>query len=320
MSDRTADALSAAAFVVVAVIGAIVANWLVRRAINASLGRVIDKAQSSVSGKVDASVELSRSADRPEIEEMYRLAANELRASGERRVQRLQTLSRLSQSLATTGIVVAATILVLSQFDIDFGPFLAGAGILGIAIGFGAQSLVRDYLNGALILIENHFDVNDTIVIGEIIGRVEAITVRTTKIRDREGVEWTVPNGDIRTVANRSQTWAKIVLDVPVAYATDIGRSIRVIAEALEPFWLSPPDDIILLEAPKVLGVQELGENGVVIRVSIAAHPDSLWTGARHARRLIKDAFDAEGITIPFPQRRIWLEAQPPSVRRTVDE
>lgn len=320
MSDRTADALSAAAFVVVAVIGAIVANWLVRRAINASLGRVIDKAQSSVSGKVDASVEQSRSADRPEIEEMYRLAANELRASGERRVQRLQTLSRLSQSLATTGIVVAATILVLSQFDIDFGPFLAGAGILGIAIGFGAQSLVRDYLNGALILIENHFDVNDTIVIGEIIGRVEAITVRTTKIRDREGVEWTVPNGDIRTVANRSQTWAKIVLDVPVAYATDIGRSIRVIAEALEPFWLSPPDDIILLEAPKVLGVQELGENGVVIRVSIAAHPDSLWTGARHARRLIKDAFDAEGITIPFPQRRIWLEAQPPSVRRTVDE
>ena len=315
-----ADALGDAAFVVVAVLGAIIANWLVRRAIGGSLGRVIDRAQASVARKVDAAVELSQTADRPEIEEMHRLESNELRASGERRVQRLQTLSRLSQSLATTAIVVAATILVLSQFNIDFGPFLAGAGILGIAIGFGAQNLVRDYLNGALILIENQFDVNDTIVIGQITGRVEAITLRTTKIRDREGVEWTVPNGDIRTVANRSQTWAKIVLDVPVAYATDIGRSMRVIADALEPFWLSPPDDIILLEAPQVLGVQELGENGVVIRVSIPAHPDSLWTGARHARRLIKDAFDAEGITIPFPQRRIWFDTQPPSMRPAVDE
>lgn len=311
MSDSLTDALGDVSLAVAIILVAIVTNWLVRRAISASLGRVIERAESVVNRSVDSAVELSNSADRPEVQEMHRVEANQLRASGERRVQRLQTLRRLSQSLATTAIVVAALILVLAQFDLNLGPFLAGAGILGIAIGFGAQNLVRDYLNGALILIENHYDVDDTIVIGEVIGRVKAISLRTTTIRDREGVEWTIPNGEIRTVANRSQAWTKIVLDVPVAYATDIGHASQVIIEALEPLWLSPPDGIILLEPPEVLGIQELGESGVLIRVVIAAHPDSLWTGARIARKLIKEAFETEGITIPFPQRRLWLETPP---------
>ena len=200
-----------------------------------------------------------------------------------------------------------ALAVALSEFGVDLGPLIASAGIVGVAIGFGAQSLVRDFLSGIFMLVEDQFGVGDIIDVGDTAGVVEEVKLRTTKIRDVNGTLWHIPNGEIRRVANKSQEWARAVLDIEVSYDTDLGHASEVIKRVADEVWEEQIPEATILEEPEIWGVEALGASGISIRLVVKVDPSEQWATARILRRRIKDAFDAEGIEIPFPQRVVWL-------------
>jgi moderate conductance mechanosensitive channel len=223
--------------------------------------------------------------------------------------QRTETIGGVLRSAATIAVVSVALLMVLGAFGFNLGPLIAGAGIAGVALGFGAQSLVKDFLSGIFMLLEDQFGVGDIVDVGEAVGTVDAITLRTTRIRSINGTLWHVPNGEITRVGNMSQLWSRALLDVGVAYETDIEQAshvIRRVAVALseEPDW-SP----FFFDEPEVWGVQELADNAITIRMVAKVTPAKQWAIERELRARIKGAFDAEGIEIPFPQRTIWVRA-----------
>ncbi len=235
----------------------------------------------------------------------------------ERTRQRAQTLGALLRSAASLVIYSIAAMMALSEFGVDLGPLIASAGIVGVAIGFGAQSLVRDFLSGIFMLVEDQFGVGDIVDVGEAAGVVEEVKLRTTKIRDVNGTLWHIPNGEIRRVANKSQEWARAVLDIEVSYDTDLGHASEVIKRVADEVWEEQIPEATILEEPEIWGVEELGASGISIRLVVKVDPSEQWMTARILRRRIKDAFDAEGIEIPFPQRVVWLrtEDDPPPDR-----
>ncbi len=238
----------------------------------------------------------------------------------ERTRQRAQTLGALLRSAASLVIYSIAAMMALSEFGVDLGPLIASAGIVGVAIGFGAQSLVRDFLSGIFMLVEDQFGVGDIVDVGEAAGVVEEVKLRTTKIRDVNGTLWHIPNGEIRRVANKSQEWARAVLDVEVSYDTDLGHASEVIKRVADEVWREQIPEATILEEPEIWGVEELGASGISIRLVVKVDPSEQWMTARILRRRIKDAFDAEGIEIPFPQRVVWLRTEdgsPPPDRPT---
>jgi len=206
-----------------------------------------------------------------------------------------------------------AALISLGEFDINLGPLIAGAGVIGIALGFGAQTVVRDFLAGIFMIIEDQYGVGDFVDLGDAEGIVEAISLRTTQLRDVEGSVWYVPNGEVRRVANKSQLWARAVLDVNVAYDTDVDHATRVIKEAASTVWRDGLEIATILEEPEIWGIQRLGESAVTIRLVVKTEPGEQWAAKREIRRRIKKAFDKEGIVIPFPQRVVWhATAEPP--------
>jgi small conductance mechanosensitive channel len=156
--------------------------------------------------------------------------------------------------LASIIIYTMAALMALAEFDVNLGPLIASAGIVGIALGFGAQSLVKDYLSGIFMLIEDQYGVGDVIDVGDAAGVVEAVSLRTTQLRDVHGTLWHFPNGEIRRVANKSQEWARAVLDVEVAYDTDIARAMSVIKRVTDEVWEEAPDNATILEEPGDMG------------------------------------------------------------------
>jgi moderate conductance mechanosensitive channel len=221
--------------------------------------------------------------------------------------QRAETLGLVLRSLAKAIIGVIAGLLVLGEIGVNLGPLIAGAGIVGIALGFGSQTLVRDFLSGIFMLIEDQFGVGDIIDAGDATGTVEGISLRTTRIRDVEGTVWHIPNGEIKRVGNFSQEWSRALLDIEVAYDTDIGRAETVIKRVADELWRSDRYPGSILGEPDVWGVQTLGASGIVIRLVVKTKPADQWKVLRSLRREIKDAFDAEGIEIPFPQQTVWV-------------
>ena len=221
---------------------------------------------------------------------------------GRKRVETIGTL--LVSIVSAVGWAIAIS-TILSEFGINLGPLLAGAGILGVALGFGAQNLVRDFLAGIFMLIEDQYGVGDVIDVGPAFGTVEAVSLRTTRLRDVEGNLWHIPNGTITRVANKSQDWARAVIDVPVAYGTDLHHANLVIKRVADGLWQEhgPPQ---VLEEPEVWGVEQLGADGVAIRLVVKTPPLAQWDVARALRARLKEAFAEEGIEIPFPQRVIW--------------
>ena len=218
--------------------------------------------------------------------------------------QRIEALTSVLRSLISFTIFLVATLMVLGELGIELGPLLAGAGIVGVALGFGSQSLVRDFLSGLFILVEDQFGVGDIVDLdGTTSGVVEAVTLRTTRLRAVDGTVWHVPNGEIRRVGNMSQHWSRALLDVQVAYATDLTRAQEVIGAVARELW---QDDRHILEEPEVWGVESLGVNGVVIRLVVKTTPSEQWRISRVLRERVKAAFDAEGIEIPFPQQTVW--------------
>jgi small conductance mechanosensitive channel len=228
--------------------------------------------------------------------------ANELR-----RDARAQALITVLRGLASTLVWFVALVAVLGQLEIQLGPLVAGAGIAGVALGFGAQNLVRDFLTGTFIILEDQYGVGDIVDLGDAVGTVEKVTLRVTRLRDVNGVVWHVPNGEITRVANQSQDWARALLDVDVAYDTDLDRARSVIEGVANKLSADPDWQAAVLEAPEVWGVENFGPDGVTMRVVIKTRPAEQWKVLRELRRRMKAAFDSEGIEIPFPQRTLWV-------------
>lgn len=230
-----------------------------------------------------------------------------------RRAQRLEAVAAVLRSAIAVVVWTVAVFTILgTTFGVNIGPLLAGAGIAGVAIGFGAQDLVKDVISGLFMLAEDQYGVGDIVNVGEATGVVEGLGLRTTRIRDINGTLWHVPNGEIRRVGNMSQQWARAVLDIGVAYGTDLDRAAAVIKEVADQMAGEEGYRSVFLEEPEILGVEALGADSVVIRLAAKTSPGQQWAVSRELRRRIKIALDSAGIEIPFPQRTLWIKQDGP--------
>lgn len=277
-------------------------------------------AKRSVDSLVERLVEQREVSEQEAVEEAHEGGVGEgwsrellssrlaqLHDRSERSRQRARTLGVLLKSGITVVVFTLAGLMLLGEFNINLGPLIASAGILGIAVGFGAQALVKDLISGVFMLVEDQYGVGDVIDVGEATGTVESVGLRTTRLRDAQGTLWHVPNGEIRRVGNMSQLWARTILDVDVAYDTDLDHAIATIKGAADSLWEERLEDATILEEPTVLGVQNFGPDAISIRLSFRTDPGEQWTAARILRRRLKEAFDEAGIEIPFPQRTLWI-------------
>jgi small conductance mechanosensitive channel len=216
-----------------------------------------------------------------------------------RRTQRAETIGAVVRSIVTITIWSIAVLTVLEILGINLGPLIAGAGIAGVALGFGAQSLVKDFLSGMFMLMEDQYGVGDVIDTGVATGTVEGVSLRTTRLRDVDGVVWHVPNGTILRIGNKSQQWARAVVDVPVTFQADTTAATEVIRTVTDEVWHDPEFASIILAEPSVLGVESLAPGRVVIRVVVRTRPQEQWRVERELRVRIKAALDEAGIALP---------------------
>ncbi len=214
-----------------------------------------------------------------------------------------ETFSGMLKNVWRYVVIFVALMIVLREFEVDLTPAIAGAGILGLAVGFGAQSLVKDVITGLFIVLEDQFTVGDYVSAGNCSGIVEQIGLRTTKIADFGGQTHVVPNSMITLVTNYSRGPQRSLVDVSVAYEEDVSRVLHVLKELCEEIKENYPQ---LTEGPNVVGVVALGDSDVVIRVVAMAEPMSQWHVERELLRSIKLRFDREGIEIPYPRRVIY--------------
>ena len=225
----------------------------------------------------------------------------------ERRVQRSRTLGSLAKSVITAVIGALAVVMILDELGYPIGPLLASAGIAGVALGFGAQNLVKDFLSGVMMLLEDQYGVGDVIDMGEATGVVEAVGLRITRLRSVDGTVWYVRNGEVIRVGNSSQDWARAVIDIGVSYQADPARVRELLAEVSHELAEDLEWGQLILEEPEVWGVESLAADSVVVRLVVKTKPLEQWRVARELRERIKVRLDAEGIEIPFPQRTIWI-------------
>lgn len=221
--------------------------------------------------------------------------------------KRVATLLRLVETLALVLIWGLVAVIGLDQLGFDITPIVAGAGIVGLAVGFGAQNLVRDLISGFFLVLENQVRVGDVAVVNGVGGLVEAITFRTIVLRDLSGVVHVFPNGTVNTLANMTKGWSAYVLDVGVAYREDTDRVVGVMRRVAEELRGDPGYAGALLEPLEIFGVDSFGESEVTIKARLKTLPGQQWAVGREYRRRLKKAFDAEGIEIPFPHRSIYV-------------
>lgn len=224
------------------------------------------------------------------------MAANAVR---ERSRQRALTTGSLLRSIATIVIVTVTALTVLALLEIPLAPLLASAGVGGVALGFGAQALVKDYLSGIFMILEDQYGVGDLVDTGEAVGTVEEVTLRVTRLRDPDGVVWYVRNGEILRIGNRSQGWSTVVVDIPFSYREDVERVLGIIRTEVEQIDDAPHWRDVLREGLSVLGVESITGGTVTVRVLARCAPDENWAIQREIRRRIKDVFDREGIAGP---------------------
>ena len=229
-----------------------------------------------------------------------------------RREQRAEALGQLLRSIATFTIAGIAVLLVLAQLGVNLGPLLASAGVVGVALGFGAQTMVKDFLSGIFLVLEDQFGVGDVVDLGPATGTVEEVTLRVTRVRDLSGVVWYVRNGEILRVGNRSQGWTMAVVDLPIAYDEDLDNVRRIIEQIGVAMDADPAYDGILFGTPTYAGVESVSGDAVFVRVTAKAAPDQQMTASRALREQIKVAFDAAGVRVPVLQRQN-LPGQPPA-------
>jgi moderate conductance mechanosensitive channel len=215
-----------------------------------------------------------------------------------RRVQRAETVGALLASVASFGIWTLAGLMALGTLGLDLGPLIAGAGIVGVAVGFGSQNLVRDFISGIFMLMEDQYGVGDVVDAGPATGTVEGVGLRTTRLRDVSGTLWHIPNGEIRRVGNRSQGWARALVDVELAYSTDLDDATGTIERVGHELYAEEQWAPKILEQPEVWGVEELGPDGIRVRLGAKTRPLEQWKVARELRARLKVAFDQAGIEV----------------------
>ena len=229
------------------------------------------------------------------------------------RFKRARTLSRLVQNVLTVALTAVATLMVLREMDVDIMPILTGAGIAGLAVGFGAQTLVKDLISGFFLILENQVRVGDVATINGTGGLVEAINLRTVILRDLEGVVHIFPNGSIERLSNRTKDFSYYVVDVGVAYKEDPDVVMDVLREVGAELAADPRYQLAVLEPLEILGVDAFEESQVTIKIRIKTVPLKQWEVGRELRRRIKKAFDARRIEIPFPHVSVYFgEASQP--------
>lgn len=220
--------------------------------------------------------------------------------------KRIDTLLGIVTKTAKTTIWTMTVLLLLRKLGIDIAPLIAGAGIIGLAVGFGAQELVRDVISGFFILLENQVRTGDVAIINGTGGLVEAITLRTLTLRDLSGVVHIFQNGKINTLSNMTKEWSAMVFDIGVAYKEDTDRVVEIIKAVAEEL-RNDPEFADKINAPiEVFGLDEFADSAVVIKARFKTKPIMQWAVGREYRRRLKKAFDSQGIEIPFPHRTIY--------------
>ena len=228
-----------------------------------------------------------------------------------RRVQRAATMGSLLKSIISGVVFTVIALMFISELGYDIAPLIASAGIIGVALGFGSQTLVKDFLSGIFMIFEDQYGVGDVVDLGEASGTVEAVSLRVTRLRDVNGTVWYVRNGEILRVGNMSQNWARTVLDVTVGYTEDLVRVRRVLEEVAHDLWEDEDFKGLVIEEPEVWGVESLGVDGIVVRVTLKTAPMEQWGVARAMRERVKARFEHEGINLAVAQRVVWQESAP---------
>ncbi len=224
--------------------------------------------------------------------------------------KRTFTLNSVISNLIIVVSSVIAILIIADQVGIKVTPLLAGAGVAGIVVGFGAQSLIKDLINGAFILVEQWYQVDDIVTIGDTSGVVERFNLRTTVLRDLEGTLHFIPNGEISKLGNRTHTWSRALIEVGVHYKENIDRVVQVLEEVFDEMVKDEKYKDSILERPEILGdggVSELGDSAVKFTIICKVKPAKQWTIGRQMRKKIKEKFDKEGIEIPYPSSNIYI-------------
>ena len=223
--------------------------------------------------------------------------------------QRARTLTTVMHSISMVAMAIIAGMMILQELGLDIAPLIAGAGVAGVALGLGAQTLIRDIIGGFFILLEDQFAVGDSIQVGNIAGGVEKMTLRATFLRDLEGTLHVIPNGEMRIISNRTKDWSRAVVDLGVAYEEDIGRVMAALGNIGHGFYQDEEFAPLLLEEPTVTGVEALGDWAVTVRIVVKTKPGKQWDVARELRRRIKESFEREGIEMPYPRQEVLMRS-----------
>jgi small-conductance mechanosensitive channel len=225
--------------------------------------------------------------------------------------KRTDTLTGVFVSTGKVLIVLTIILMILSELDIPIGPALAGLGIAGVALGFGAQYLVRDLIAGVFVILENQYRVGDVVKVADIVGMVEEVNLRRTVLRDLDGIVHHVPNGEIRVAGNYSRHFSRVNLDISVAYGTDLDHAIKVINRVGKELARDKNWRDRIRNAPEVLRVAKLGDSGIEIKILGEVIPLAQWEVAGELRLRLKKAFDKEGIEIPWPHLKLYFGESP---------
>ena len=263
---------------VVVVVIALILRWIIKRAVERWIGR---------------------------IERRY---AESDHQTDREQAQRLVTISTVVRLVLSITLWVIVVLTVMAIWGIPMAPLLAVGATVGIAVGFGAQDFVKDVIGGFMILVEDQYAIGDVVTIAGVSGSVEAITLRTTVLRDLEGIQHHVPNGDVRVSSNLTAAFSRVVVDVPVSYDTDLDRAIEVLGDEAHEFAYSEEWRNRFLEEPVMLGVNKLGDSGIDIRVLLTTTTEERWAVKRGFLKAAKERLDAEGIEIPYQYINVVMQ------------
>lgn len=280
------------------IVVAVIVNRVLRRLVKKSMGRMFDPSSSRTRRALQHATPsvLQQSPDRS-----LRLQA------------RAQTLTTVVRGLVSVVVYFTAIVSILQVLDINLAPFIASAGIAGVALGFGAQNIVRDFLAGTFIVVEDQFGVGDIVDIGDAKGTVEQVTLRTTRVRDVNGTLWHVPNGQILRVANKSQQWARAVLDIEVDGDTSYDELAAVIQRVSDELSIDDEWKADVLEEPEVWGIEAFTPEGYTVRLVIKTRPASQFGLMRELRIRLKAAFDEAGIVLAAARPEMWIHTDDPA-------
>lgn len=262
-------------------LAALLVRWLVHRSIHSLVQRTVER------------------ADEHERTSFGRMLDRAAGANMERRRQRALTMGSLLRSIATFVIGMVALLTVMAELGMPLAPLLTSAGIGGVALGFGAQSLVKDFLSGIFMIVEDQYGVGDVVDTGEAVGTVEEVSLRVTRLRDPSGVVWFIRNGEIVRIGNKSQGWAMATIDVPVAYDEEPRRVLPILEQVVADVAQDPDWSDKLLQTPSVAGVESISGGTMTLRVFAKTRPGEQYAIPREIRERAKEAFDRAGVRGP---------------------